>query len=135
MQAQAQARTALLNRADTRNVGLIALGYLLLSLFVPPVRVFPITDDWTSAQSVSALVSLNYVPHGFVQPTSIGHLVWGALASAIFGQSFTLLSIVNLIMSAIAVVLYYILLRRFAVAPSLPCSAVRCLLSIPSTST
>lgn len=80
--------SGLLDKVDVRNLCLLLLGFSVVLALVPPVRSYPMSDDWAYAQSVSGLLHLTYRPHDWTQPTSLGHLVWGALFSLIFGYNF-----------------------------------------------
>src|SRR5439155_7796055 len=101
-----------------RNLALLLLGFACLLVVVPPVRAFPITDDWTYVRSVPHLLDLTYAPDEAAQATALGHVAWGALFSALFGQSFTVLTVANLVMGMAGVVIFYLLLRRLNVVPS-----------------
>ncbi len=111
-------RVGLLGRVDLRNLGMVLFGFVLVLVLVPPVRTFPMDDDWAYAQSVTDLLHWAYKPHDWTQPTALGHLVLGALFSGIFGYSFTTLSIVTLTMSASGLVIFYLLLRHLNVGPT-----------------
>src|SRR5437870_4044659 len=98
------------HRADALNLALLLVGFLLVLVLVPPVRSFPVTDDWTCTRSVTGFLQGAYRPHDAVQATAVGHIAWGALFALIFGQSFTVLSIANLITAALGTVVLYLLL-------------------------
>jgi 4-amino-4-deoxy-L-arabinose transferase-like glycosyltransferase len=106
-----------LGRADALNLALLLGAFVVVLLIVPPWRSYPMIDDWAYAQSVQRLWALDYRPHDYVQPTSLGHLVWGVLFTGIFGFSFNVLTAANLVISAGCLVLFYALLRRIGIAP------------------
>jgi len=108
-------RVGTLVRADLLNIGLLLLGFACVLLLVSPVRSFPITDDWAYSQSVTEILKGTYSPHDFVQPTALGHLMWGVLFSLMLGQSFTTLAIANLFMSAACIIIFYLLLRQLQI--------------------
>jgi len=100
---------------DARNLCFVLLGFVVALILVPPVRTYPMGDDWAYAQSVSRLLAFNYRPHDWIQPTSLGHLIWGALFSLVFGYSFTTLTAATLLISAACLAVFYLLLRHLSV--------------------
>jgi 4-amino-4-deoxy-L-arabinose transferase-like glycosyltransferase len=112
-----QLRTELLTKLDLRNLGIIVAGFVGTLLLIPPVRIYPITDDWIYSQSVSELTHLAYKPHDWTQPIAIGHLAWGAVFAAIFGNTFTVLTAANMVMSIACLLTFYLLLRHLHVNP------------------
>ena len=119
LQASQTTKIGSLSRTDLRNLSLVLFGFLVVVLLIPPVRSFPITDDWAYAQSVSQLLGGTYSPHDYVQPTALGHLMWGALFSLVLGQSFTTLAIANLFMSATCLTTLYLLFRQVGLGPNM----------------
>ncbi len=107
---------SLRQNADLRNLGLIVIGFLCVLLFISPARAYPITDDWIYFQSVGDLLRLSYAPHDWTQPIALGHLSWGALFSALFGHTFTVLTISNLVMSIACLIIFYVLLRHLNIS-------------------
>lgn len=103
---------------DFRNAGLILLGFGIMVALVPPVRFYPINDDWAYVHSVSDLSEWSYKIPDWAQATSIGHIAWGALFSLAFGQSFTALTWATLLMGAAGALLFYGLLRHLDIAPA-----------------
>src|SRR5438045_3757120 len=81
-------------------------------VFVPPVRAFAMTDDWTYMRSVADILNGAYRPNDWAQASSVGHFLWGALFAWIFGFSFTTLTAATLCMAALAVGALYALLRH-----------------------
>jgi 4-amino-4-deoxy-L-arabinose transferase-like glycosyltransferase len=110
-------RTGSMTRIDLRNVGIIVAGFVGVLLLIPPARIYPVTDDWIYSQSVSDLVQLAYKPHDWTQPIAIGHLAWGALFAALFGNTFTVLTAANMVMSLACLLTFYLLLRQLRVKP------------------
>jgi hypothetical protein len=110
-------RAGVLGRADLRGLALLVVGFASVLLLVPPVRSYPIVDDWIYASSVADMLSFDYKPHDWSQAAALGHIAWGALLSALFGQSFTVLSIANLLMSAACLLLFYLLARQLGIDP------------------
>jgi 4-amino-4-deoxy-L-arabinose transferase-like glycosyltransferase len=105
-----------LARRDALNIFLLLAAFVLVILIVPPVRSFPINDDWAYAHSVSDILRLDYVRPPWVQATALTHVGWGALVSLVLGEGYTSLTIANLIVSALCLVLFYALLRRLNVS-------------------
>jgi 4-amino-4-deoxy-L-arabinose transferase-like glycosyltransferase len=110
-------RTTYSQRADVYNIGLLLFGFICLLIAIPPLRSFPITDDWIYARSVPRLLDLSYVPDQASQASALAHIAWGALFSALFGQSFSVLTVSNLVMGLAGVFAFYLLLRQLAVTP------------------
>lgn len=108
-------RRSLWQKTDLRNVALLIAGFALVLAVVPPVRTFPTDDDWVYAWSVQDILSGHYkLPQA--QATALGHTIWGAFFSWLFGFNFTTLSIVALIAGVACLVLMYILLRQLGIA-------------------
>ncbi|HKP51807.1 MAG TPA: glycosyltransferase family 39 protein [Chloroflexia bacterium] len=105
-------------RADVRNIVAILLGFACVLLLVSPARSYPVTDDWIYWQSVGDLLRIDYAPHDWTQPIALGHLAWGALFAALFGHTFTVLTLSNLVMSVACLVIFYLLLRHLDIAPT-----------------
>jgi hypothetical protein len=101
---------------DARNLCLLLVGFAVVLTLIPPVRVYPMSDDWAYAQSVTRLLDLNYRPHDQALAISLGHLVWGALFSLLFGHNFTTLTAATLLISAACLAVFYLLLRHLGVA-------------------
>jgi hypothetical protein len=112
------ARALAWGRDDARNLCLLLAGFALVLLLVPPMRAYPMSDDWAYAQSVERLLHLTYKPHDWTQPIALGHVVWGALFTLIFGSSFTALTAATLVLSALCLLVFYTLLRHLRVAPT-----------------
>jgi 4-amino-4-deoxy-L-arabinose transferase-like glycosyltransferase len=104
-------------RIDLLNLALIILGFAAVLLLLSPARSYPITDDWIYFQSVGDLLRLDYAPHEWTQPIALGHLSWGAVFTALFGHTFTVLTISNLVMSLACLLIFYVLLRHLDVTP------------------
>jgi 4-amino-4-deoxy-L-arabinose transferase-like glycosyltransferase len=104
-------------RIDLLNLALIVMGFASVLLLMSPARSYPISDDWIYFQSVGDLLRLDYAPHEWTQPIALGHLAWGAVFTALFGHTFTVLTISNLVMSIACLLIFYLLLRHLDVAP------------------
>lgn len=107
-----------LRRIDLRNLLFIALAFALVLVLISPARSYPIIDDWIYFQSVRDLLNLSYHPHDWSQAIGIGHIAWGALFAALFGNSFTVLSVANLVISLANLLTFYLLLRVLGVSAS-----------------
>lgn len=108
-----------LKHPDLLNIALLLAGFVCVLLLVPPLRSFPVNDDWAYAQSVGDLLNGAYKPHDYVQATALSHLVPAALLALVLGFSFTTLTISTLIISAIGIVSFYLLLRHLDVKPTI----------------
>ena len=118
-EVQAPRGTAVLafGRADALNIALLLGAFVLVLLVVPPVRSYPVIDDWIYAQSVQRLLALDYRPHEMAMASSLGHLAWAVAPVMLFGLSYNVLTATNLVISAVCLVLSYVLLRRTGIAP------------------
>jgi hypothetical protein len=103
--------SAALGKSDSLNIVLLLAAFVLVMLIVPPVRSFPINDDWIYAHQVDKLVAWQYTPHPWTQASALSHVAWGALFALLFGSSYTILSIANLVASALCLVVFYRLMR------------------------
>jgi hypothetical protein len=104
-------------RSYPRNLCLLLVGFAVVLMVIPLARSYPMSDDWAYAQSVRRLLDLNYKPHDWIQPTALGHLLWGALFSLLFGYNFTTLTAATLVISAACLCVFYLLLRYLGVTP------------------
>ncbi len=105
----------LLGRTDVRNIGLLLVGFLVFLVLVPPLRSYPINDDWIYAHSVLSLMRFDYAPEPWAQATSLAHIAWGALFALVLGPGYSSLGVANLVMSAFCIVCFYVLLRNLRV--------------------
>lgn len=102
-----------LGRNDLIVIGLIALAYVSALLLMPPSRNFGYLDDWTYARTVEQIVAgQGFHPSEYAQSTLVVHAYWGALFALLFGMSFTSLTLATLVLSFVASVTFYVLLRR-----------------------
>jgi hypothetical protein len=106
-----------LRRVDLRNIAILLLGFAVVLLLVSPARAYPINDDWVYTHGVEGLLRWDYKLTG-AQATSLTHIAWGALFVWLFGFSFTVLSAATLVLSAAALVLFYLLLRHLGISPA-----------------
>lgn len=101
MLAPAQPRVPKLVEPILRRGFLLPLAAIVIVqiLLVPPLGDFPSNDDWMYAEMVKTLSSEHrYAHHPFVQPTSVLHVVWGALFSVPFGVSHVWLRVSTLVL-------------------------------------
>jgi hypothetical protein len=97
------------------NIALLLAAFVLVLLIVPPVRSFPMIDDWIYKQQVDKLLALQYTPHPWTQASALSHVAWGALFVLLIGPSYTVLSLATLVASGLCLVFFYTLLRVLAV--------------------
>ncbi|HEX8228109.1 MAG TPA: glycosyltransferase family 39 protein [Chloroflexia bacterium] len=105
-------------RRDLLNIGLMGAVFIVMVLLVPPVRDFPMDDDWVYAQSVRGLLDGNFQLSTWSQAIALGHITWAALFAYFLGFSFTTLSLANLSVSLFGLVLFYLLLRQLNINPN-----------------
>lgn len=106
------------SRRDLLNIGLICAIFLVVVLLVPPVRNFPMDDDWAYAQSVRDLLNGHFQLSHWAQAIALGHITWAALLAYFLGFSFTTLSIANLAVGLFGLVVFYLLLRQLGINPA-----------------
>jgi hypothetical protein len=93
---------------DLRNLMLIACGWIMVLLILPPQHEYPIIDDWIYAGSVRNLLDTGtfFMPQQS-QANLIGLTYWGAGWSKLFGFSFTTLTYSTLFFSFVTLFLFY----------------------------
>ncbi len=105
---------------DRRNLLLIVAGWLLCVLLMPPTRNFAYVDDWVYSQAAERIWSgQGFIPPDYVSPTLVAHAYWGAAFAWLFGFNFTTLTWATLVLSLIALISFYLLLRLFGFSPYL----------------
>jgi hypothetical protein len=110
--------TAVNRRADLLNIGIVVAVFLAIVLLVPPIRNFPMDDDWAYAASVKDLLAGNFHISSWAQAIALGHIGLAALLSYFLGFSFTTLTISNLVVSLLGLIFFYLLLRQLAINPA-----------------
>jgi hypothetical protein len=91
---------------------LIAI-YALCIFFIKPFKDFPLNDDWAYAWSSEQLVKHGVLKiSDWVSPTSVFHVVLGALFSFIFGFNHGTLRLTTLFMSLLGGFFLYKLIRQ-----------------------
>jgi 4-amino-4-deoxy-L-arabinose transferase-like glycosyltransferase len=103
------------DRLGSRLLGPPAILVATMAAFVvvvPPVGEFPIDDDWHYAALVQSLLAQGYlVLSSWTAPSLVFQAYWGALFAHLFGFSHTTLRASTLLLSAVAVLGCYALLR------------------------
>ncbi|MBN2307485.1 MAG: glycosyltransferase family 39 protein [Candidatus Hydrogenedentes bacterium] len=80
----------------------LLLLFLVTVVLVNPRGDFPLNDDWLFAKSVQTLLKEHrLVRHPFAAPSAAPQILWGALAAALFGFSFTALRATTLLVAAL----------------------------------
>jgi hypothetical protein len=107
-----------LDKRDLVACALIAMSYAIMVLLMPIARNFAYVDDWTFAHTVEAIaVGQGFRPSELGQMTLATHAHWGALFDLLLGVSFTSLTAANMVMSLVAALTFYVLLRRVGLEP------------------
>lgn len=94
----------------------IILAQLILALVVSPHRDFPLDDDWTYAQVVQSVLQGQLHLSEIAGPSTVFHAYWGALWCSLFGFSFSVLTIANMVMGTLGSLILYGLLREVGVS-------------------
>ena len=100
--------------AYTPIILLISL-WLLVIVFVNPLGNFPLNDDWAYSLNVYNLTEKGIIDFSdWPAMTLISHVLWGAMFCKIFGFSFTILRISNLILSIIGIISIYLISKKIS---------------------
>ena len=102
---------------DMRNCVLLLLGLITLILLISPARVYPMTDNWLYYFAVEDILQLRYTGAEWSQTTGVTLYMWGALFALVFGNTFTVLAVANIIVSAACLLQFYALLRTLHLRP------------------
>ncbi len=97
----------------TRDVVLLVLLFAAAMLLVDPRGDFPLDDDWDFALATWAFAQtghFHFTP--FTAASAYLQVVWGALWTLLFGQSFNVLRASTLVLAAATIVIFHALLRR-----------------------
>src|SRR5262245_43820294 len=105
-------------RTEWRNLLVLALWFVVVALTVGVQMNIPVIDDWTYAWSVERLFAdgrFEVLDWSAVYP--LGHSLWGAAWSLVFGFSFTTLRLSTLALSLVATCALYLILRELEARP------------------
>ena len=105
-------------RTEWRALLIMALWIVAVALAVGAHRDIPVIDDWTYAWSVERLFAdgrFEVLDWSAVYP--LGHSLWGAAWSLVFGFSFTTLRLSTLALSLVATCALYLILRELEARP------------------
>jgi hypothetical protein len=105
-------------RTEWRAMLVLALWFVAAAIAVGAHRDIPVIDDWTYAWSVERLFAdgrFEVLDWSAVYP--LGHSLWGAAWSLVFGFSFTTLRISTLALSLLATCALYLILRELDARP------------------
>lgn len=92
-------------------IGLILAVFILLLVFINPLRNVAIADDWDYAKSVQHLLDTGVFRRSEMMTASAFFPVaWGALFAKIFGFSFATLRLSTLVLAFGALIFFYALL-------------------------
>ncbi|MBL8568751.1 MAG: hypothetical protein JNK84_06660 [Phreatobacter sp.] len=116
---KADVRRTRWERADWRNIAMLAAVWIAAIFIVDPRGEFPLVDDWAWAASVRALVDEGTLRlSDWAAGNLITHTLWGALFAWPFGASFLTLRAAMLVMGFIGIVALYGWLRLIPLKPS-----------------
>src|SRR5262245_50314696 len=105
-------------RTEWRAMLILVFWVAAVAMAVGVYRDIPIIDDWTYAWSVERLFAdgrFEVLDWSAVYP--LGHSLWGAAWSFIFGFSFTTLRVSTLALSLLATCALYLILRELDARP------------------
>jgi hypothetical protein len=103
---------------DLRNLMLIASGWIVVLLILPPQHDYPIIDDWIYAGSVQHFLNTGvFVMPPQSQANLFGLTLWGAAWVRWLGFSFTTLTYSTLFLSFVALFSFYGLARSLGTPP------------------
>jgi len=105
-------------RNEWRVMLILVLWYAIAAVAVGAYRDIPVIDDWTYAWSVERLLHdgrLEVLDWSAVYP--LGHSMWGAAWSLVFGFSFATLRLSTLGLSLVGCCALYLMLRELQAPP------------------
>ena len=92
---------------------IILFLFFLAEVLINPIGEFPLNDDWAYAKIIKT-----FMLKGVIQPSEWGEaffftqMIWGLAFCKIFGFSFTILRLSEIILAFIGVIVFYHLLNR-----------------------
>ena len=100
-----------------RDVVLLLAIFAVAMLLVNPAGDFPLDDDWDFALATWAFARTGHFHFTPFTATSL-HLqvLWGALWTLLFGESFNVLRASTLFLAACAIIAFYALLRQLSLS-------------------
>ena len=94
----------------------IPLFFLLSALVILPVLNTPFNDDWCYARMTKHFYQSGEISFfNWGEPTLLGNILWGTLFAKIFGWSFTSLHLSTLVLSVLAGIIFYLILKLFQI--------------------
>lgn len=105
-------------RTEWRHLLMLVLWFVAVALTVGVQRNIPVIDDWTYAWSVERLFTdgrFEVLDWSAVYP--LGHALWGAAWSLVFGYSFVTLRVSTLALALLASCALYLILRELDARP------------------
>jgi hypothetical protein len=106
-------------RTEWRHLLVLVLWYVVAGIAVGAYRDIPVIDDWTYAWSVERLLDdgrLEVLDWSAVYP--LGHSLWGAAWSLVFGFSFTTLRLSTFGLALLGCSALYLILRELEARPA-----------------
>ncbi|MDQ6693451.1 MAG: glycosyltransferase family 39 protein [Chloroflexota bacterium] len=107
------------HRADLRNLLLIAAGWMLLLVLLPPAHDYPVIDDWIYSASVQQQLNTGvFTMPGQSQASLVGLTLWGTGWARLFGFSTTVLTYSTLFLALAGLLTFYALARTLKTPPA-----------------
>lgn len=106
-------------RTEWRHLLVLVLWYVVAGVAVGAYRDIPVIDDWTYAWSVERLLQdgrLEVLDWSAVYP--LGHSLWGAAWSLVFGFSFATLRLSTFGLAVVGCSALYLILRELGARPA-----------------
>jgi hypothetical protein len=119
-------------RTEWRVMLVLALWYVVATVAAGAYRDIPVIDDWTYAWSVERLLHdgrLEVLDWSAVYP--LGHSLWGAAWSLVFGFSFATLRLSTLGLSFLGCSALYLILRELEAPPRVALLGALCVAANP----
>lgn len=92
---------------------LLFLVYIFCVIYVSPFKDFPLNDDWAYSWSVGHLLQYKELKiSDWIAPTSIFHIIWGAMFVKLLGNKYSVFRLATLIMSFLGSLFFYKTLKK-----------------------
>lgn len=109
-----------MGRSDLLVILTIVGSFAIALVLMPIQHEFSYIDDWDYAHAAQRIAQdQGFVPTEASQATLVFHAYWGALFVGMFGSSFTVLTAATMILSLVAALTFYGLLRQIGFSANL----------------